>query len=77
MDSAEEVAPTEEVIKALLDYLVDPMLPLKASGKDPPLATQEAVAKQVYITKYLISLRFICSLLEICRLIAVASSNWY
>ena len=77
MDSAEEVAPTEEVIKAFLDYLVDPMLPLKASGKDPPLTIQEAVAKQVYITKYLISLRFICSLLEICRLIAVASSNWY
>ena len=40
--------PTEEVVKALLDYLVDPMLPLKPSSKNPPsLSNQQSVAKQV------------------------------
>lgn len=44
-----EEAPTKEVVKALLDYLVDPLLPSKVSKEDPSLDTQEAVAKQVYI----------------------------
>lgn len=74
MDLAGKVAPTEEVIKALLDYFVAPMLPLKATGKDPPLATPEAVAKQVSITKILINLGLIYSYLEIWKLIAIAYS---
>lgn len=44
-----EEAPTKEVVKALLDYLVDPLLASNVSKKDPSLHTQEAVAKQVYI----------------------------
>lgn len=43
-----EEAPTKEVVKALLDYLVDPLLASNVSKKDPSLHTQEAVAKQVY-----------------------------
>lgn len=43
-----EEAPTKEVVKALLDYLVDPLLPLTVSNKDPSLETQEAVAKQMH-----------------------------
>lgn len=47
--SMSEVAPTEEAVSALLDYLVDPLLPLKAHGKDPPsLAHQHSVAKQMH-----------------------------
>ncbi|CAI9102721.1 OLC1v1001033C1 [Oldenlandia corymbosa var. corymbosa] len=45
---SEVTPPTEEVVKALLDYLVDPMLPLKVSRKNPPLSDQKSVAKQMH-----------------------------
>ncbi|XP_057460333.1 uncharacterized protein LOC130750837 isoform X3 [Actinidia eriantha] len=47
--SASEVGAPEDVIQALLDYLVDPLLPLKSSGREvPSLAQQKSVAKQVH-----------------------------
>lgn len=46
--STSEVAPTEDSVTALLEVLVDPVLPLKLSGKDTPsLEQQLSVAKQV------------------------------
>ncbi|GFZ10799.1 hypothetical protein Acr_22g0001970 [Actinidia rufa] len=46
--STSEVGAAEDVIQALLDYLVDPLLPLKSSGREvPSLAQQQSVAKQV------------------------------
>lgn len=44
-----ELVPTEEVVNALLEYLVGPRLPLKSSGfKEPStLSQQQSVAKQV------------------------------
>ncbi|CAI9117296.1 OLC1v1018663C1 [Oldenlandia corymbosa var. corymbosa] len=45
---SEVTPPTEEVVKVLLDYLVDPMLPLKVSRKNPPLSDQKSVAKQMH-----------------------------
>ncbi|XP_057471237.1 uncharacterized protein LOC130760063 isoform X2 [Actinidia eriantha] len=47
--STSEVGAAEDVIQALLDYLVDPLLPLKSSGREvPSLAQQQSVAKQVH-----------------------------
>lgn len=47
--SAAEVAPTEDSVTALLEVLVDPVLPLKSSGKDAPsIEQQQSVAKQVF-----------------------------
>ncbi|XP_057959123.1 uncharacterized protein LOC131151742 isoform X2 [Malania oleifera] len=48
MDSS-GVSPIEDTIQALLDYLVDPMLPAKSSARDDPsLPQQQLVAKQVH-----------------------------
>jgi hypothetical protein len=45
-----EACPTEDAIKALLEYLVDPTLPAKSSVRDTPsLSQQKLVAKQVEI----------------------------
>lgn len=45
---ASDVCPTEEAIKAFLEYLVDPILPPRSSLRDTPsLSQQESVAKQV------------------------------
>ncbi|KAI8566986.1 hypothetical protein RHMOL_Rhmol02G0086100 [Rhododendron molle] len=44
-----EVGPVEDVVQALLEYLVAPLLPLKSSGQQvPSLAQQQSVAKQVH-----------------------------
>ncbi|KAG5560890.1 hypothetical protein RHGRI_004047 [Rhododendron griersonianum] len=44
-----EVGPVEDVVQALLEYLVAPLLPLKSSGHQvPSLAQQQSVAKQVH-----------------------------
>ncbi|XP_061367309.1 uncharacterized protein LOC133310397 [Gastrolobium bilobum] len=44
-----DVCPTEDAVKAFLEYLVDPMLPLKASIRDNPTPSeQQSVAKQVH-----------------------------
>jgi len=54
--SATGVCPTEDAILALLDYLVEPMLPSKSSSiENPPLALLQSVAKQV-----LLKLTFVC-----------------
>lgn len=46
--SSSEVGPVEDVVQALLEYLVAPLLPLKSSGHQvPSLAQQQSVAKQV------------------------------
>ncbi|CAB4294040.1 unnamed protein product [Prunus armeniaca] len=46
---ASDVCPTEEAIKAFLEYLVDPILPPRSSLRDTPsLSQQESVAKQVH-----------------------------
>ncbi|ONI29293.1 hypothetical protein PRUPE_1G191700 [Prunus persica] len=46
---ASDVCPTEEAIKAFLEYLVDPILPPRSSLRDiPSLSQQESVAKQVH-----------------------------
>lgn len=46
--SASEVASTEDSVTAFLEVLVDPVLPLKASGKETPsVEKQQIVAKQV------------------------------
>lgn len=50
MDSSmEEVCPTEDTILALLDFLVDPLLPSKsfASREGLSPSREESVAKQV------------------------------
>lgn len=47
--SATEVVPTEDFVTALLEVLVDPVLPLKSSGKDAPsIEQQQSVAKQMH-----------------------------
>ncbi|KAF7151656.1 hypothetical protein RHSIM_Rhsim02G0076700 [Rhododendron simsii] len=47
--SSSEVGPVEDVVQALLEYLVAPLLPLKSSGHQvPSLAQQQSVAKQVH-----------------------------
>lgn len=54
--SAPGVCPTEDAIHALLDYLVEPMLPAKSSSREnPPEALLQSVAKQV-----LLKLTFMC-----------------
>ena len=42
-----DVCPTEDAILALLDYLVDPMLPARYSRDNPTKVQHQAVAKQV------------------------------
>ncbi|GAA0143871.1 hypothetical protein LIER_04452 [Lithospermum erythrorhizon] len=44
----EEMGSAEEVIKAFLDYLVDPLLPLKPPSSAPSLSNQQKVAKQMH-----------------------------
>ncbi|XP_058203975.1 uncharacterized protein LOC131318176 isoform X2 [Rhododendron vialii] len=47
--SSSGVGPVEDVVQALLEYLVAPLLPLKSSGHQvPSLAQQQSVAKQVH-----------------------------
>ncbi|XP_052208199.1 uncharacterized protein LOC127812000 isoform X2 [Diospyros lotus] len=49
MSSSTEVASPENVVQALLEYLVDPLLPLKPRGSEPPpLHQQQSVAKQMH-----------------------------
>ncbi|KAF5957070.1 hypothetical protein HYC85_004295 [Camellia sinensis] len=46
--SQSEIGSAEDVVQALLDYLVAPMLPLKSAGHEvPSLEQQQSVAKQV------------------------------
>ncbi|KAL7183800.1 hypothetical protein ACSBR2_026051 [Camellia fascicularis] len=45
--SQSEIGSAEDVVQALLDYLVAPMLPLKSAGREvPSLEQQQSVAKQ-------------------------------
>ncbi|KAL6976257.1 hypothetical protein U1Q18_025044 [Sarracenia purpurea var. burkii] len=47
--SSAEVGSAEDVVQALLEYFVAPMLPLKSAGREvPSLAKQQSVAKQVH-----------------------------
>ncbi|XAR48726.1 hypothetical protein NMG60_11031636 [Bertholletia excelsa] len=47
--SSLEAGPVEDVVQALMEYLVDPLLPLKSSGLQvPSVDKQQVVAKQVY-----------------------------
>lgn len=44
-----EVCPTEDLVQALMENLVDPSLPSRVSKNDPPdLSVQQAVAKQMH-----------------------------
>ncbi|GAB2233303.1 hypothetical protein Drorol1_Dr00002523 [Drosera rotundifolia] len=44
-----EVGPTEDTVRALIDLLVDPLLPAKVSvAENPPASQEEAVAKQMH-----------------------------
>lgn len=45
----EEVVPTEDVVNALLEYLVDPFLRLISSEAPPSEDDKELVAKQVFV----------------------------
>lgn len=45
----EEVVPTEGVVNALLEYLVDPFLRLISSEAPPSEVDKELVAKQVFV----------------------------
>ncbi|CAN8306171.1 unnamed protein product [Cochlearia groenlandica] len=48
-ESSSDVCPTEDAIRALLENLVDPLLPPKPSPSDfPSKSLRESVAKQVY-----------------------------
>ncbi|CAL5373813.1 unnamed protein product [Camellia sinensis] len=48
--SQSEIGSAEDVVQALLDYLVAPMLPLKSAGREvPSLEQQQSVAKQVML----------------------------
>ncbi|KAL9266881.1 STRICTOSIDINE SYNTHASE-LIKE 13-like protein [Drosera capensis] len=44
-----EVGPTEDTVRALIDLLVDPLLPAKVSvAENPPASQEEAVAEQMH-----------------------------
>ncbi|XP_062107797.1 uncharacterized protein LOC133818772 isoform X3 [Humulus lupulus] len=43
-----EVCPTEDAVLALLEYLVDPMLPARSAMHNPSASQQQALAKQVH-----------------------------
>ncbi|RVW28574.1 hypothetical protein CK203_094807 [Vitis vinifera] len=44
-----DVGSVEDVVRALLEYLVDPLLPAKSSSRSTPsLSQQQSVAKQVH-----------------------------
>lgn len=44
-----DVGSVEDVVRALLEYLVDPLLPAKSSSRSTPsLSQQQSVAKQVF-----------------------------
>ncbi|KAF8393888.1 hypothetical protein HHK36_020086 [Tetracentron sinense] len=44
-----DIGPTEDTVQALMDYLVDPLLPAKSSGRDiPSLSQHQSVAKQMH-----------------------------
>ena len=48
-----DVCSAEDAVRALLDHLVDPVLPAKSSLLDTPTQSQkQAVAKQVLFFKY-------------------------
>ncbi|KAK6914573.1 hypothetical protein RJ641_021894 [Dillenia turbinata] len=48
-NSIVEVSPTEDTVQALIEYLVDPMLPFKSSmGNAPSPSQQLSVARQVH-----------------------------
>lgn len=66
MDSASEltakeagpswtVGPTEDVVQALMETLVDPLLPLRVSNVPPSQDAQESIAKQVIMCFGLLS----------------------
>ncbi|KAL7250125.1 hypothetical protein ACSBR1_012179 [Camellia fascicularis] len=49
--SQSEIGSAEDVVQALLDYLVAPMLPLKSAGREvPSLEQQQSVAKQAKVS---------------------------
>lgn len=57
--SAPGVCPTEDAIHALLDYLVEPMLPAKSSSREnPPQPLLQSVAKQVLLNLTVVCLIF-------------------
>lgn len=43
------VGPTEDVVQALMETLVDPLLPLRVTSVPPSEDVQIAVAKQVIV----------------------------
>ncbi|KAJ4968119.1 hypothetical protein NE237_014820 [Protea cynaroides] len=44
-----KVVPMEDFVQALMDYLVDPVLPLKSAARDAPsISQQQRVAKQMH-----------------------------
>lgn len=48
MDASVEMGPTEGAVLALLDFLVDPLLPARSSSREAITpAQEELVAKQV------------------------------
>ena len=50
-----DVCPTEDAVRALLEHLVDPMLPAKSSLPDNPSQSQrQAVAKQVLFVMFVL-----------------------
>lgn len=53
-----DVCPTEDAVEALLEYLVDPLLPVKSLLRETPSQSQQqSIAKQVFLL-HLISLIF-------------------
>ncbi|RZB84367.1 hypothetical protein D0Y65_032629, partial [Glycine soja] len=54
MADSSDVCPTEDALKAFLEYLVDPVLPAKPSTRDnsPSPSQHQLVAKQVYISSF-------------------------
>lgn len=56
-----DVGSAEDAVRALLDYLVDPLLPAKASCRSvPSLSQHQAVAKQVFSLLVRTFLEFCC-----------------
>ncbi|KHN30102.1 hypothetical protein glysoja_010480 [Glycine soja] len=85
MADSSDVCPTEDALKAFLEYLVDPVLPAKPSTRDnsPSPSQHQLVAKQVhsvvllynyYHRKQYPELAFL-SFVEFCRLALVLRST--
>lgn len=66
--ASSDVCPTEDALKAFLEYLVDPMLPAKPCTRDnAPPSQQQSVAKQVSSIISFVLVQLLCHLMMILK----------